>query len=131
MHGNFYGWSGSSSTRSNRRIERIGGIESAIGLFGGKDAGLNFIDLVYPDGKKYRTTTKDLVTGVAEGTVWYQHASGGGGYGDPKQRSPEKVAYDVKNGVVSLKSAKEDYGGVVDPTTLELDEKATADLRKK
>jgi len=107
-----------------------GDVEPAFGLFGGKDALLNFIDLTYPDGERYRTTTKDLITDIPEGTVWYQEAGGGGGYGDPFERAPDKVAWDVRNGVVSIESARKDYGVVVDPGTFDVDEKATKDLRK-
>ncbi|MEM7223765.1 MAG: hydantoinase B/oxoprolinase family protein [Pseudomonadota bacterium] len=35
---------------------------------------------------------------------------GGGGYGDPKSREPERVLADVKNGLVSPEAAKRDYG---------------------
>ena len=35
---------------------------------------------------------------------------GGGGFGNPLERPLEKVIMDVKNGLVSKKGAKEDYG---------------------
>ena len=35
--------------------------------------------------------------------------AGGGGYGDPSKRNPEKVARDVSNGMVTKKSAEKDY----------------------
>ncbi|MCK4301039.1 MAG: hydantoinase B/oxoprolinase family protein, partial [Planctomycetes bacterium] len=106
-----------------------GDVEPAFGLFGGKEAMLNFIDLIYPDDRIYRTTSKDLIEGVPAGTVWYQQAGGGGGYGPPFERDPKKVAWDVRNGVVSFESARKDYGVVVDPDTFEVDEKATRDLK--
>jgi N-methylhydantoinase B len=96
-----------------------GDVEPAFGLFGGKEGSLNFIDLIYPKGKRHRTTTKDLIEGIPPGTVWYQHAGGGGGYGDPRLRPAEKVARDVRNGVVSAAVARKDYGVVVNPKTLE------------
>ena len=37
---------------------------------------------------------------------------GGGGYGNPLERPIEKVLLDVKNGLVSIKGAQEDYGVV-------------------
>jgi len=37
-------------------------------------------------------------------------AGGGGGYGDPFDRDPEKVRKDVKNGYVSREAARETYG---------------------
>ena len=39
---------------------------------------------------------------------------GGGGFGDPRERDPQKVRADVRNGLVSAKAASEVYG-VVDP----------------
>ena len=46
----------------------------------------------------------------------------GGGYGDPMERDPESVAWDVKNEYISVRQAKEDYGVVVDPETYEVKE---------
>ena len=106
-----------------------GDVEPAFGLFGGKDGALNFIDLIYPKGKKYRATTKDLVEDIPPGTIWFQHAGGGGGYGDAFLRPAEKVARDVRNGVVSAATARKDYGVMVDPTTFEVDKAATVKLR--
>ena len=40
---------------------------------------------------------------------------GGGGYGDPQQREPSRVADDVRLGLVSPDVARHDYGVVVDP----------------
>jgi len=92
-----------------------GDVEPAFGLFGGKSGALNRIELRYPDGKVHRPLSKELVEGLPPGTVWWQQAGGGGGYGDPLDRPAEKVARDVRNGVVSVEKAREDYGVVVDP----------------
>ena len=55
---------------------------------------------------------------------------GGGGYGNPFERPVEKVVWDVKNGLVSVKGAAADYGVVItDPETLDVDVKATHALR--
>ena len=54
---------------------------------------------------------------------------GGGGCGDPFEREPEKVAFDVKAGLVSVKGAKR-YG-VVLKDDLTVNEKRTATLRAK
>lgn len=56
-------------------------------------------------------------------------AAGGGGYGVPKEREMEKVLEDVKNGYVSVDRAKDDYGVVIDPQTLELKREDTEALR--
>jgi N-methylhydantoinase B len=56
-------------------------------------------------------------------------AAGGGGYGNPLERDPEKVERDVEEGYVSLEGAREHYGVVIHPETLKTDEEATRKLR--
>lgn len=92
-----------------------GDFEPAFGLFGGKDAGLNFIRLRYPDGQTVVPKNKDLITGVPLGTVYHQVASGGGGYGDPLLRDRVLLAQEVRNGVISPEAARRDYGLELDP----------------
>ncbi len=108
-----------------------GDVEPAFGLYGGLDATLNKIELHYPDGRVYQTTTKDLVEDVPEGTVLFQQAGGGGGYGDPRLRDPQKVAQEVRNGIISPERAAKDYGVSINPETFELDVKATHRLREE
>ncbi len=66
--------------------------------------------LTYPDKTTYTPTTKDLVTGVPAGTLYYQEAGGGGGSGNPRERKKRDVESDVRNGKVSAESARKDYG---------------------
>ncbi|MCC6464966.1 MAG: hydantoinase B/oxoprolinase family protein, partial [Planctomycetes bacterium] len=106
-----------------------GDIEPAFGLFGGGDGTLNFIELRKPDGTRQRPTTKDIVPGVPEGTVYVQEAGGGGGYGNPRERPAGRVLAEVQDGIISIKAAREVYGVAVNPSTLALDEKETAKLR--
>jgi N-methylhydantoinase B len=107
-----------------------GDVEPAFGLFGGKQATLNRIELKHPDGNIYRTTSKDLVEDIPSGTLVQQQAGGGGGYGDPRLRSPDKVALEVKNGILSIEKAREDYGVAVDPETFQVNVEETEKLRK-
>lgn len=55
---------------------------------------------------------------------------GGGGYGDPRERPPQRVAEDVLKGLVSSEAARLDYQVVVSPDGI-LDEAATAALRQE
>ena len=87
-----------------------GDVEPAFGLDGGGVGSLNKIELVSPDGESRRLTSKDLVRGVARGTLYVQHAGGGGGSGDPSERPLEKVREEVANGIVSYRAAMELYG---------------------
>ena len=87
-----------------------GDVKPAYGLKQGKESILNIIELRYPNRKKHRPFSKDIVEDIPKNTLYYQVAGGGGGYGNPKDRPKEKVLEDVKNEVVSKKVAKEVYG---------------------
>lgn len=63
------------------------------------------------------------------GTVVRLEQCGGGGYGDPLERSVEAVRQDVCNGYVSLGAAAREYGVVIDGDVVVADE--TAKLRVK
>jgi N-methylhydantoinase B len=106
-----------------------GDVEAARGAHGGLGGTLNKIELTYPDARKYLCTTKDLVENVPKGTVYFQQAGGGGGYGHPFLRPAEKVAEEVRNGIVSLEAAKRDYGVVVDPVRFTLNKAETDKIR--
>ncbi|WP_371400598.1 hydantoinase B/oxoprolinase family protein [Kribbella sp. NBC_00662] len=80
-------------------------------------------------------TEREVVQGgsynrLQAGEVLVNNTGGGGGYGDPLERDPARVATDVRNGFVSVTAAEREYGVVVDPSTFEVDEVATARLRK-
>ena len=59
--------------------------------------------------------------------------AGGGGYGDPFEREPERVKRDVERGWETTERGRDTYGvvliGSVDDETLSVDEAATAALR--
>jgi N-methylhydantoinase B len=105
-----------------------GDVEPAFGAHGGGQGTLNTIWLKYPDGTKYQCTTKDLVRGVPKGTLYHQDAGGGGGYGNPHERKAEKVAWEVRNEIISPEAARKEYGVAVKPDG-SVDEKETARLR--
>jgi N-methylhydantoinase B len=72
-----------------------------------------------------------ISTTMSAGERIYHRQAGGGGWGDPMERDPEAVARDVKNGKVSVKQAREQYGVVLDPTNLAVCETETADTRQR
>ncbi len=101
---------------------------AAQGLRGGLPGAVNKIEFAYPDGETVTPLNKDLVTGIPAGTVFKQLAGGGGGFGDPHRRPAERVAQEVRFGYVSVESARDDYGVVVDKLG-NLDVEATDALR--
>jgi len=108
-----------------------GDVEPAFGLFGGKNGTLNKIELIYPDGRVYKTTSKDLVEDVPEGTILFQQAGGGGGYGDSFKRPAEKVMEEARNGIISIEKVKKDYGVVLNPNNYEIDYDKTDKIRRR
>ena len=100
------------------------------GVYGGKPGDGGALYRVNRDGS--RTFFSGIgYFRVHEGESWVATSTGGGGYGDPLERDPELVRIDVRDGFVSLRSAREDYGVVLDPETLELELEATEAMRRE
>jgi N-methylhydantoinase B len=106
-----------------------GDVDRPLGAFGGMPGPLNAMTLTTPDGKVVTPTTKDLIKDVKAGTVYYQEAGGGGGWGDPSLRKVARVLDDVRNAKVSVRSARDDYGVAIVEKSMTVDEAATAKLR--
>jgi N-methylhydantoinase B len=89
-----------------------GTVEAArpFGLFGGQPGCLNVIELIYPDGRRRRVASKEVIRDVPAGTRWHQTKAGGGGYGDARERSRDQVRREVRQGLISPDSAVRDYG---------------------
>ncbi|MGP8304286.1 hydantoinase B/oxoprolinase family protein [Streptomyces inhibens] len=108
-------------------------ILSCWGVKGGK-AGAPFQVVIDPDGPNERVMD-GLVDDepVRAGEVIRIRTTGGGGWGDPLNRSTESVVRDVRWGKVSTPGAYEDYGVVVagEGDDLRADEAATAELRAR
>lgn len=98
------------------------------GIDGGRPGSLALHVRVTPDGEEVELPSK-LSTEIEGGSSILLQPAGGGGYGDPGDRPPEEVLADVIDGYVSVESAREEYGVVVDPESLTIDEEATAELR--
>jgi N-methylhydantoinase B len=56
---------------------------------------------------------------------------GSGGWGDPLEREAAKVLADVRNEFVSLAAAATEYGVVIDPQSLTVDDAATTRRRAR
>ncbi len=102
----------------------------AFGLFGGRAGSVNRMKIVQPDGTVRRPKAKEIVRDIPRGSVYRQHAGGGGGYGDPRERPVQQVIDDVLDGLLSVEAAYSDYGVAFDPATGSFDAAATAALRR-
>ncbi|MEA2433909.1 MAG: N-methylhydantoinase [Actinomycetota bacterium] len=100
------------------------------GLAGGKAGKGSHASLVHPDGTE-EIVTKVTGKPIAAGTIVGRHMAGGGGWGDPTTREASAVLQDVVRGYISIESAKMDYGVVIEPKSLNLNEAATAELRTR
>ena len=57
--------------------------------------------------------------------------TGGGGYGDPMLRDPQRVLKDVREGKVSIQAALLLYGVAINPANLSIDVQATTQARAR
>jgi N-methylhydantoinase B len=100
------------------------------GLDGGREGTGNKVAIRI--GGKWKDdfpNAKVLVAQLKTGDAYRMRSGGGGGHGDPRTRPASAVAEDVRQGYVSAKVARADYGVVVDPVSFAVDEKATQRLR--
>lgn len=112
---------------------QIDGYETpARGARGGLPGGTGAAYKIGRDGSVERTPNVALVELEPGERVRGEHG-GGGGYGDPRERDPERVLADVLEGYVSVEAAREHYGvafsGTVEDGTLAVDAAETARLR--
>jgi N-methylhydantoinase B len=101
------------------------------GVNGGLAASLN--RFVYQDDAGEHTVplvTKTTEVKVRRGLRVRLESPGGGGFGDPRTRDPQRVVRDIRLGYVSRGSAERDYAVVVGDDG-RLDEAATSRLRRK
>ncbi|HUJ89561.1 MAG TPA: hydantoinase B/oxoprolinase family protein, partial [Syntrophorhabdales bacterium] len=102
---------------------------SSVGLQGGTGGTKTKLEVIRK-GKHIRYRTFDLMY-LEPGDILVSNSGGGGGVGDPLDREVEKVRFDAMNEYISMKTAKNVYGVVLDPKTFKVNEKATAALRAR
>ena len=98
------------------------------GLFGGGPGGKPSVRVLPASGGE-RTLYKIEQLSLARGSRFVASTGGGGGYGDPFDRSPELVRADVLDGYVSRDAAESVYGVVLRGDQAEVDERATQQFR--
>src|SRR5262249_32481240 len=98
------------------------------GLFGGRP-GQPGVTLVNPGAPGERRIHSKASDTFAYGDVVSFQQSGAGGYGPPWERDPRGVLHGLIEDYVSIEGARSDYGVVIDPATLTVDEAATQAAR--
>lgn len=112
----------------------------ALGVLGGKPGGLGRTILNYGentekiiagyDGKNWRRSMFSNFN-LEAGETYTFESPGGGGWGDPLERDPDLVRDDLVDGLISLRSAKANYGVVLNPDNYKSDLEATRKLRRE
>lgn len=100
------------------------------GLFGGKEGGTSITKIFRKNGKE-ETWRKISDLSLDEEDICSFQTGGGGGYGNPLERDPEKVLSDVKNEYISIEEAKETYGVIIDQESMMVDKESTNNLRNE
>jgi N-methylhydantoinase B/oxoprolinase/acetone carboxylase alpha subunit len=114
-------------------------LEGSPGVAGGKHSDVQRQTKIFKDG------SKQVIGGLDEKGVWKNpllcaypfsygetfmfESTGGGGYGNPRDRDAKQVLEDVLDEYISLEAAAKVYGVVIDPATLQIDEAATRAAR--
>jgi len=110
-----------------RRIPAVGAAGAASTMIDEKVGRLELLK-----GNSATTIRENVIEVIRPGDHVTNMNPGGGGYGNPMDRAVEKVVWDVKNGLVSIRGAKEDYGVIIkDPEKLMVDLAATETLRAR
>ena len=98
------------------------------GMYGGQPGTNNYVELIR--GETVTPFSRVSYYPLQEGDVVRILTGRGGGYGNPAERPPERVAADVRNGYISRQAAQDDYGVVLDQE-LQVDDTETQKLRSE
>ena len=99
------------------------------GLHGGKKVPEPCKLVLWPGTRKETSGHKSDNTRIQAGDRVILDTTGGAGYGNPLERDPEKVLWDVLNEYISPKEARKDYGVVIDLDSRRVNQSATQELR--
>jgi N-methylhydantoinase B len=105
----------------------------AVGINGGRNGSPNNLRVRVGGPHEYLVTHTALYVPIEAGERIEYQWGGGGGWGDPLERDPEKVRDDVLDEYVSREAAEREYGvllaGEIEDYSLEVDAAATDALR--
>jgi N-methylhydantoinase B len=95
------------SCKANINCERT--VAPPWGLHGGGPAAVNRAIIRRADGSEVAVRkATEIEIGAGDRVTFF--TAGGGGYGDPHQRTPQAIARDLAEGVVTPEAAERDYG---------------------
>jgi N-methylhydantoinase B len=96
----------------------------------GGSGGQNSENVLIHDGKEKRLSSK-MTTRIKKGDSYITVTPGGGGWGEPFERDPEKLLWDVSEGLISIERAESEYGVIFKEHggNLEIDQEATERTR--
>jgi hypothetical protein len=98
------------------------------GIKGGGKGTSNYF-IIEKKNQQDRRLRKVAAESMQMGDVVSLRTGGGGGFGDPMERDPEKVLNDVVDGYITVERAKSDYGVAIDENKMTVDSAATKELR--
>ncbi len=98
------------------------------GFQGGSDGHTAGLTLRHATGESESLPSKMPHTSAKAGDSFICIGPAGGGYGDPLERDMRQVLEDVRDGLISIDTARNDYSVVI-TDALQLDEAATANCR--
>jgi N-methylhydantoinase B len=100
------------------------------GLEGGGSAATNRV-VINPGTPEEKVIQKATGYPLKAGDLLSCQTGGGGGYGNPLERSAEEVRMDVIRGYVSTEAAENCYGVILEPISLNVDIAATQAKRQQ
>ncbi len=106
-----------------------GRINPPYGLYGGEPGTCNMAYVNEGKEGECLLEAKGAVE-LKKGDTFSTYPSGGGGWGDPKKRTAEKVRMDVKNGYISLEKARNAFGVALEGPDFTINEAETKKLRE-
>ncbi len=114
-------------------------LEGSPGVAGGQHSAVQRQIKIFEDGRR------QVIGGLDEQGQWKSpllcaypfsygetfmfESTGGGGYGNPRERDAKQVLEDVLDEYISLEAAARIYGVIIDPATFQIDEAATRKAR--
>lgn len=100
------------------------------GVAGGTNGTPNYC-VIFKHGEEPKIVRKVAAVKLVKGEMVSLRSGGGGGWGSPLERDPELVRMDVKNEYITIETARDIYGVVLDPKTLEIKWDETKKLREE